>query len=145
MSRTRTWHRRRWPWPSPWTIPARWTAPRCALLAGVMTLVASTSLNRASNDLGTIDQGSIPSVNYTQSMAQLVSQIDAQAADFLAAAGLTATRPCSIQTSLAHPDQGETLALTVHDCDTHSIDAETVLLNEQLFNAEHNVTYPGEQ
>lgn len=115
------------------------------LLAGVMTLVASTSLNRASNDLGTIDQGSIPSVNYAQGMAQLVSQIDAQAADFLAAAGLTATHPCSIQTSLAHPDQGETLTLTVHDCDAHSIDAETVLLNEQLFNAEHNVTYPGEQ
>lgn len=115
------------------------------LLAGVMTLVASTSLNRASNDLVTIDQGSIPSVNYAQSMAQLVSQIDAQAADFLAAAGLTTTRPCPIQTGLAHPDQVETLTLTVHDCDAHSIDAETVLLNEQLFHAEHNVTYAGEQ
>lgn len=113
------------------------------LLAGVMTLVASTSLNRASTDLVTIDQGSIPSVNYAQSMAQLVSQIDAQSADFLAAAGLTNTRPCTIQTSLTRPDQVETL--TVHDCDAHSIDAETVLINEQLFNAEHNVTYTGEQ
>lgn len=115
------------------------------LLAGVMTLVASTSLNRASNDLVTIDQGSIPSVNYAQSMAQLVSQIDAQAADFLAAAGLTTTRPCTVQTSLTHPDRVETLMLTVHDCDSHSIDTEIVLLNEQLFNAEHNVTYAGEQ
>ena len=115
------------------------------LLAGIMTLVGSISVSRASNDLVTIDQGSIPSVNYAQSMAQYVSEIDAQSADFLANASLTDPRQCTIPTSLAHPDQVETLTLSVHDCDARSIDTETVLLNEQLFNAEHNVTYTGEQ
>ncbi len=112
------------------------------LLAGIMTLVASTSVNRASSDLVTIDQGSIPSVNYAQSMAQLVSEIDAQAADFLATAALSDQRSCSIPTNL---NSSETVALSVHDCDARDIDAETVLLNEQLFNAEHNVTYTGER
>ena len=115
------------------------------LLAGIMTLVGSISVSRASNDLVTIDQGSIPSVNYAQSMAQYVSEIDAQSADFLATASLTDPRQCTIPTSLARPDQVETLTLSVHDCDARSIDTETVLLNEQLFNAEHNVTYTGEQ
>ncbi len=109
------------------------------LLAGIMTLVSAISLNKASNDLNTINSGSIPSVNYAQAISQLVSSIDAQSADFLATAGLTDQTSCSILNNTDKP------MLTVHDCDEHNIDAETVQVNEQLFNAAHNTTYPGEQ
>ena len=33
---------------------------------------------------------------------------------------------------------------TVHDCDKLTIDSEILLANQQLFNAAHNVSYPGE-
>jgi hypothetical protein len=109
------------------------------LLAAILTFAGATSLSRASTDLTTIDSGSIPSVNYAQAITQYIEVIDAQSADFLAAAGLTATAPCSIAGTSA------TLSLTVHNCDERNIDAETVLANEQLFQAAHNTTYPGEQ
>lgn len=116
-----------------------WQAGLILLLASIMTVIGATSLNRASNDLNTITSGSIPSVNYAQAISQLISSIDAQAADYLATAGLTDQTSCTIV------DSADTPMLTVHDCDERNIDAETVLVNEQLFNAAHNTTYPGEQ
>lgn len=109
------------------------------LLTGILTLVAATSLSRATDDLNTINSGSIPSVDAAQSITQYIEVIDAQAADFLAAAGLTKLAPCSIAGLNSTP------SLMVHDCDARNIDAETVLVNQQLFEAAHNVTYPGEQ
>lgn len=116
-----------------------WQVALILLLAGIMTVTSATSLMRASNDLNTINSGSIPSVNYAQNISQLISEIDAQAADYLATAGLTNLEPCTVAGS------SNTQMLTVHDCDERNIDAETVQVNEQLFNAAHNTTYPGEQ
>jgi hypothetical protein len=116
-----------------------WQAGLILLLASIMTFMGATSLNKANNDLNTINSGSIPSVNYAQTISQLISSIDAQAADYLATADLTDTTQCTIT------DNTDTPMLTVHDCDERNIDAETVQINEQLFNAAHNATYPGEQ
>ncbi|HEX7733884.1 MAG TPA: tetratricopeptide repeat protein [Ktedonobacteraceae bacterium] len=113
------------------------------LFAGLLTLIGANTFSRASSDLATIDSGSIPSVNYAQQITQDVETIDAQAADYLATAGLTATHLCSIPTDLeGHMNN---VALTNHACDEQSIDAETVLANQTLFLAAHNVTYTGEQ
>jgi len=109
------------------------------LLAALLTLAGAISLSRASTDLTTIDSGSIPSVNYAQAITQYIEVIDAQSADFLAAAGLTTTSPCTVVGT------STTQSLTVHACDERNIDAETVLANQQLFLAAHNTTYPGEQ
>lgn len=116
-----------------------WQAGLILLLSGVMISISTTSLTRASNDLNTITSGSVPSVNAAQTISQLISDIDAQAADYLATAGLTAQESCTVAGS------STVFMLTVHDCDEYNIDAETVLVNEQLFNAAHNTTYPGEQ
>jgi hypothetical protein len=110
-----------------------------AVLAGALTLVSSLSLHRASSDLTTIDSGSIPSVNAALDIEQLIETIDAQSADFLAAANLTALTTCSLA------GQSGTQRLTVHTCDERNIDAETVLVNQQLYEAAHNVTYVGER
>jgi hypothetical protein len=109
------------------------------LLTSILTFVSAASLSRATDDLNTINSGSIPSVDAALSITQYIEVIDAQSADFLAAAGLTNLAPCTIA-GLNTPQQ-----LTVHDCDEHNIDAETVLVNQQLFEAAHNVTYPGER
>lgn len=109
------------------------------LLAAILMLVSSTTLSRASADLATIDSGSIPSVDAAQQITQLIEVIDAQAADYLATASLTSTIPCTI-TGLK-----TTSTLTTHTCDERNIDAETVLVNQTLFQAEHNVTYTGER
>ena len=109
------------------------------LFAAILTLLSSNTLSRASSDLATIDSGSIPSVNYAQSITQDIETIDAQAADYLATAALTSTEPCSI------PYVNVNASFTTHTCDERSIDAETVHVNQTLFQAEHNVTYTGEQ
>lgn len=112
------------------------------MLAAGLTLFGAVSLSRATNDLDTINSGSIPSVDAAQRITQLIEVIDAQSADFLAAAGLHNTMSCTIAglqtTSTSH-------VLTVHDCDEQNIDTEIVLVNQQLFAAAHNVTYIGEK
>ena len=110
------------------------------LLAIVQALVVSLSYSRSATDLSTIDSGSIPSVNAAQAITQYIEDIDAKAADYLATASLTATVPCSIVGTDRNPGQ-----LTVHDCDNLNIDAEMILANRELFNAAHNVTFPGER
>lgn len=112
------------------------------LLALILTAVGAMTLNRATNDLNTINSGSIPSVDAALAITQDIEVIDAQAADYLAAAGLSTTMPCTV-VGLNAPSTRQ--ALTVHMCDERTIDAETVLVNEQLFEAAHNVTYSGEQ
>lgn len=112
------------------------------LLAGVLMLVGATTLSRATEDLNTINSGSIPSVDAALSIMQYVEIIDAQSADYLAAADLTATAPCTIA---GLNTASTTQMLTIHDCDEHNIDTETVLVNQQLFGAAHNVTYAGER
>lgn len=112
------------------------------LLAGILMLVGATSLKRATDDLNTINSGSIPSVDAALSITQLIEIIDAQSADYLAAADLTNTAPCTIA-GLNTTSTAQTL--TLHDCDERNIDTEIVLVNQQLFAAAHNVTYPGEQ
>src|ERR1700692_4143052 len=66
------------------------------LLAGILLLVGATSLKRSTDDLNTINSGSIPSVDAALSITQLIEIIDAQSADYLAAADLTNTTPCTI-------------------------------------------------
>jgi hypothetical protein len=109
------------------------------LLAAMLTLICSTTVSRTSSDLATIDSGSIPSVNDAQRITALIESIDAQAADYLATAGLTSTTACTLAGS------NTSIALTTHDCDERNIDAETVQVNQTLFLAAHNTTYIGEQ
>jgi hypothetical protein len=111
------------------------------LLALSLAFAVSQSFSRATDDLNTIDSGSIPSVNAAQAMAQYIEDIDAKSADYLATATLTQSEPCAI----VDDHSGSTQMLTVHDCDDHNINAEILLLNSALYEAAHNVTYPGER
>jgi hypothetical protein len=108
------------------------------LLAIVQALLVSLSFNRANDDLNTVHNGSTPSVDAAQAIAQYIDDIDAKSADFLATDGLTQQELCSLPG--AQPS-----TMTVHDCDYQTINAEIILTNQQLFKAAHNVTYPGEQ
>jgi len=111
-----------------------------AALAIIQALMISMAYVRSASDLDTINTGSIPSVNAAQAMAQYIEDIDAKSADYLATASLTQLEPCSIVGTDRNPGQQ-----TVHDCDNLNIDAELILANRELFNAAHNVTYPGER
>src|SRR6266567_4430039 len=111
------------------------------LLALSLAFAVSQSFSRASDDLNTIGSGSIPSVDAAQAMGQYMEDIDAKSADYLTTATLTQSEPCSI----VGDNSGSTQMLTVHDCDDRNIDAEIILLNSSLFEAAHNVTYPGER
>src|SRR5258707_373485 len=113
------------------------------LFAAILTWAGANTFSRASSDLATIDSGSIPSVNYAQTITQDIETIDAQSADYLATAGLTTTHPCAIPTDLS--GDTTTVTLTNHACDERDIDAETVQANQTLFLAANNVTYTGEQ
>ncbi|HEX7736539.1 MAG TPA: tetratricopeptide repeat protein [Ktedonobacteraceae bacterium] len=109
------------------------------LLSGVLTLAGASSLNRATSDLATINDGSVLSIDAAQALTQYVEDIDAKSADFLATAGLIYKTSCFIAGSYSG------LLLSVHDCDEHNIDTETVLANQELYRATHNVTYAGEK
>lgn len=109
------------------------------LLSGVLTLAGTSSLNRATSDLATINDGSVLSIDAAQALTQYVEDIDAKSADFLATAGLIYKTSCFVAGSYSG------LLLSVHDCDEHTIDVETVLANQELYRATHNVTYAGEK
>jgi hypothetical protein len=115
------------------------------LLAAILTLLSSTTLSRTSSDLATINSGSIPSVNDAQTITQDIETIDAQAADYLATAALTNAHACSIPQTTNPNGATISVTLTTHACDESDIDAETVLTDETLYQAAHNVTYTGEQ
>ncbi|EFH86064.1 tetratricopeptide repeat protein [Ktedonobacter racemifer] len=66
----------------------------------------------------------------------------AAAADYIATAPLTQIEAYSVVTASGSKNVGPR---RVHDCDQLNIDAEIILANQQLFNAAHNVTYPGER
>ncbi len=113
------------------------------ILSLILALFSSMALQRAANDLTTIAEGSIPSVDAAQAMTQYMEDIDARAADFLATAALTETFTCTIPgSSSSSINKG---LLSVHDCDMLTLHAEYTLANQQLFNAAHNVTYVGER
>src|SRR5690349_4686756 len=65
-------------------------------MAVIQMVFISILFQRASTDLNTIANGSIPSINAAQAMTQYIEDIDAKSADFLAAAGLTDVFPCQI-------------------------------------------------
>ena len=118
-------------------------ASGCMLFAIVLAIFLSLSFQRASDDLNTIAYGSIPSVNAAQALAQYIDDIDAKSADYLATATLHNTIACTVPVA-----NSGTLAMgqeTTHTCDQQTIDAEINLANHQLFEAAHNVTYPGER
>ncbi|GHO48798.1 hypothetical protein KSX_69610 [Ktedonospora formicarum] len=130
-----------WKWTSK-TYKGQFTLQASALLvlALLLALLSSQAVSRASEDLDTIGNDSIPSVDAAQAMAQYVEDIDAKAADYLAAVGLTELQPCVVP----GPNTA-VISLTVHACDDHTIDAEIQLFNQELYKAAHNVTYPGER
>ena len=110
------------------------------ILAVLVALLISPAFRQAYTDLDTIGNGSVPSVDAAQAMSQYLEDIDAKAADYLAAAGLTNLEPCTLPGSSRNPGM-----LTVHDCDNLTINAEITLANDELYQAAHNVTYPGER
>src|SRR5260370_3397908 len=113
----------------------------CMLMGLVMMFAVSQSFQRAADDLNTINAGSIPSVKSAQEMAQYLANIDAQAADFIATGGdLSDVKPWWVVGSKVNAG-----AQTVEKCDDLNNSAETELANKALFDAAHNVTYPGEQ
>jgi hypothetical protein len=128
-------------WQARTTLKGQFITLICVVLlfAVLATIVVSQAFLQAYSDLDTIAQGSIPSVDAAQAMSQYIEDIDAKAADYLAAASLTAQTPCTIIGSNRNPGN-----LTDHDCDALNIDAELVLANKELYIAIHNVTYPGE-
>lgn len=123
------------------TLRGQFTSLACifflfSLLTGLLVMQA---FHQAYNDLDTIASGSVPSVDAAQAMSQDIEDIDAKAADYLAAASLTSKTSCTLIGSNRNPGP-----LTDHDCDQINIDAELIQANQQLYIAIHNVTYPGE-
>ncbi|GHO87566.1 tetratricopeptide repeat protein [Dictyobacter formicarum] len=118
-------------------------AAGCMLVALILSLLIAQQFRRANDDLNTIVSGSIPSVNAAQAIAQYIGDIDAKSADYLATASLKETGPCSVVGTGNTTIDGGTL--TVHDCDAKDINAELILMNQQIYLAAHNVTYSGEQ
>lgn len=110
------------------------------VLALLQMIVIALLFQRASTDLDTIANGSIPSINAAQAMTQYIEDIDAKSADFLAAAGLTDVFPCQIAGT--NQNLGN---LRVHDCDQKTITAEIALANQKIYETARNVTYPGER
>ncbi len=110
------------------------------LLSLALAFFFASSFQQASSDLDTINNGSIPSIDASQSITQYIEDIDAKSADYLATAALTTTEPCQIVGPYVKLGP-----LTVHDCDDRNIDAEIIAANHQVFLAAHNVTYPGER
>jgi hypothetical protein len=109
-------------------------------LALLQMIFIALLFQRASTDLDTIANGSIPSINAAQAMTQYVEDIDAKSADFLAAAGLTDVFPCQIAGT--NQNLGN---LRVHNCDQKTIIAEIALANQKIYETARNVTYPGER
>lgn len=106
-----------------------------------MMLVVWQQLQQTQDELNTIAVKSVPNVDAAQRLLQYVEDVDAKSADYIAAAALIDTHPCSIigtTTVEAQP-------LTYHDCDALNIDAELTLANKELYVATRNVTYPGER
>ncbi|GCE20010.1 tetratricopeptide repeat protein [Dictyobacter kobayashii] len=118
-------------------------AAGCMLAALILSLLITQQFRQANDDLNTIVSGSVPSVNAAQAIAQYSGDIDAKSADYLATAALKETVPCSVVGAGNTTIDGGTL--TVHDCDAKNINAELILMNQQIYLAAHNVTYPGEQ
>ena len=110
------------------------------LLSLLAALLVTQAFRQSYTDLNTIASGSVPSVDAAQAMSQYIEDIDAKAADYLAAASLTEKTPCTVIGSNRNVGN-----LTDHDCDQVNIDAELTLANQQLYIAIHNVTYPGER
>ena len=124
------------------TLKGRFIALASAIfiLSIIAGFIIMQAFSQSYTDLNTIANGSVPSVDAAQAMSQYIEDIDAKAADYLAAASLTAHTPCTIIGSARNPGN-----LTDHDCDSLNIDAELILANKQLYIAIHNVTYPGER
>jgi len=105
-----------------------------------MTLLVSQQLQTAHDELNTIAIKSVPSVDAAQRLLELVQDVDAKAADYVAAAAITDTHPCHISgTNQVVPNQ------TYQECDARNIDAELVLADKELYQAIRNARYPGEQ
>jgi hypothetical protein len=143
LTRGTRWQQRTWNWVGK-TYKGQFTlqAGAIVLLAILLALISSQVINRSATDLNVISNGSIPSVEAAQTMAQYVEDIDAKAADYLAAAGLTNKITCTLP---GPQSSAQPLILTVHDCDDRTITTETQLFDQQLYEAIHNVTYPGER
>ena len=110
------------------------------LLCLILALTLMQAFQEANNDLTIVANGSIPSINASQSMAQYMEDIDAKSADYLATAPLRTLAPCSVVGYASSVGN-----LSVHDCDDRTITAEITLANQELYLAAHNVTYPGER
>jgi len=105
-----------------------------------LTWFMYVQLARASHDVQTIATDSVPSVDAAESLAALLQGLDASAADYLSAAGLHELHPCILPGESTHIGM-----LTNHDCDAQAIPRSMQLVNDQMYLAIRNVTYPGEK
>jgi hypothetical protein len=110
-----------------------------------MMFIFLQQLQRTHQELNTIAIKSIPSVDAAQRLLKYVQDVDAKAADYIAAASITETHPCTIIGPDPAHNRVAPTPLTYHDCDALNIDAELTLANKELYRAIHNATYPGER
>jgi hypothetical protein len=110
-------------------------------LTGMILIVIMTgslaytlvSLQINLNDsLSTINSQSIPAISTTQQIEKDLETLDGWASDFLAASNLTEKQSCTLV------GLNTTSMLTPQVCDAQNIDAETILLNQDLFAATNN-------
>jgi hypothetical protein len=105
-----------------------------------LTWFINMQLARANQDVQTIARASIPSVDAAESLATLLQDLDASAADYLSAAGLHELHPCIL------PSETSSIGMfTNHDCDARAIPLYVQMMNNQIYLAIRNVTYPGEK
>ena len=84
------------------------------------------------NNQSTMNSQTIPAIATTQQVQKDLETLDIQASDFLAAGDLTGQQGCTLAGL-------KTTTMVTHQvCDTQEIDAETILLNQDLFAATNN-------
>ncbi len=101
-------------------------------------VVIAVSSSRAYSDLSAIGDASIPSVDAAQAIIPYMEDIDARSADYLANTNLNDVHTCPIASTGQQAG-----VLSIHDCASHTIDADLQLVNRELFIAGQNASYAG--
>ncbi len=122
------------------TLRGRFTMLLSAIvvITCLTTLAIALSSIRAYSDLNTIGTESIPSISAAQIIIPYQEDIDAHAADYLANTSGNEQRLCV--SSITGQQLG---LLSVHDCASRIIDTDLLQINQQLFLAGQNISFPG--
>lgn len=106
----------------------------------VQAYLTATAFTRTQAALVTVTRQSVPSIEAAQAMAQLLEELDTQAALYLTTVEPSEPQPCVLIGGSTAREP-----ITLHECAALNLDAGILLFNRELYAAAHNVTYRGER